>query len=57
MGASSELLLTAEKLSIYTDRMELYAETTQTSGATQVLLRSDGSAILAASGNAALYIP
>lgn len=50
-------VLTAERLCIYDDGMNLYAETDETVGATQVLQRADGSVVLAASGNAVLYIP
>ncbi len=50
-------VLTANRLRIYNEKMELYAELTETGGATQVYLRADGSAILAASGSAVLYIP
>ena len=50
-------VLTAERLCVFDEQMQLYAETEVTYGATRALQRADGSVILAASGNAVLYIP
>lgn len=50
-------VLTAERLCVFDETMQLYAETGETYGATRALQRADGSVVLAASGNAVLYIP
>lgn len=50
-------VLFADRLEIYNEKLERYAVTQETSGASQVKLRADGSAILIASGSAVLYIP
>ena len=50
-------VLTAERLCVFDETMQLYAETDETYGATRALQRADGSVVLAASGNAVLYIP
>ena len=50
-------VLTAEKLSIYTSAMELYYEQTNTSSATNVVMRADGSAILLGGGRGEIVLP
>lgn len=50
-------VLSADRLCIYDETMQLYAETTETYGSSQVLQRADGSAVLVSSGSATLYIP
>ena len=50
-------VLTGDRLDIYTDELELYSTLDGTHGARNVLLMSDGSAILISAGSAAYYIP
>ncbi len=50
-------VLTAERLCIFNEKMQSYAQTDETFGATRALQRADGSVVLAASGNAVLYLP
>lgn len=50
-------VLTAQRLCVFDEAMQLYADTDATYGATRALQRADGSVILTASGNAVLYIP
>lgn len=49
-------VLTANRLTIYTEELEVYDET-ETLGATIVLMREDGSAMLVGNGSAQLYVP
>ncbi len=50
-------VLTANRLDIYDRELSLYASLEGTDGALQVLVRSDGSALLIRSGSAQLYVP
>ena len=50
-------VLTAEKLSIYNSAMELYYEQSNTSSATNVVMRADGSAILLGGGRGEIMLP
>ena len=50
-------MLTADRLDIYDQNLELYASLTGTQGARQVMQRSDGSALLLRVGLAQLYVP
>ena len=50
-------VLTAEKLSIYNSAMELYHEQSNTSSATNVVMRADGSAILLGGGRGEIVLP
>ncbi len=50
-------VLYTNKLEIYDSNLELYAELEDTAGARQVLMRSDGSALLVGSESASLYVP
>ena len=50
-------VLTAEKLSIYTSAMGLYYEQSNTSSATNVVMRADGSAILLGGGRGEIVLP
>lgn len=50
-------VLTAQRLCVFDEAMQLYAETEETYGATCALQRADGSVVLSASGSAVLYIP
>jgi len=45
------------KLTIYTKTLEVYSETTDVSGATAVVMRDDGTAIIIGAGHGELYIP
>lgn len=49
--------LTASRLLIYTSDLELYHETEETSGASRVAMRADGSVLLIGSDSAQLYLP
>ncbi|MEG0441353.1 MAG: DUF5711 family protein [Oscillospiraceae bacterium] len=50
-------VLTADRLDIYTDDMQLYATLTGTQSARQVVMRSDGTALLVGGETAWVYIP
>lgn len=50
-------VLTADALTIYTKDLEVYQEKENDTGASRVLMHSDGSAILIATGEAQLYLP
>lgn len=50
-------VLTADRLDIYTDQLELYDTLEGTQGARVVLLLADGSAILISADSAGFYIP
>ena len=50
-------VLTAGQLRIYDNTMHLYAHTENESGATNVVLREDGTALLIGSGRAARFVP
>lgn len=50
-------VLTADRLDIYTQDLEIYSTLEGTSGARRVLVRSDGSAMLIGSETAHLYLP
>lgn len=50
-------VLTADRLTIYTDNLEVYAETVDISAATSVLMREDGSVLLLGGGKGWLYLP
>jgi len=50
-------VLTASGLTIFTPDLKTYAETKDVSGASKVLMRKDGTAILVGSGEAHLYLP
>lgn len=50
-------VLTADRLDIYDQNLELYASLSGTQGARQVIQRSDGSALLLSVGQARLYVP
>ena len=50
-------VLTAEKLSIYNSAMELYHEQSNTSSATNVVMRADGSAVLLGGGRGEIILP
>lgn len=50
-------VLTADRLDIYTNTMELYSSLSGTQGARKVLLRADGSAMLISADSARLYVP
>lgn len=49
-------VLTANKLTIYTEELEVYHET-ENPGATIALMREDGSVMLVGDGSAQLYVP
>lgn len=50
-------VLTANRLDIYNQDLDLYASLDGTSGAKEVLMREDGSALLISSETAHLYVP
>ena len=50
-------VLTADRLDIYTENMELFSSLSGTQGARKVLLRADGTAMLISSDSAHLYVP
>ena len=50
-------ILTADRLDIYTENMELFSSLSGTQGARKVLLRADGTAMLISSDSAHLYVP
>ena len=50
-------VLTVDGLNIYTQDLTLYAQQTDTSAATRVLQRSDGTALLISGNSASLFIP
>jgi hypothetical protein len=50
-------VLTADRLDIYTQNLDLYDSLEGTGGAKRVLLRDDGTALLIGSGSAHLYVP
>ena len=50
-------VLTAGKLNIYDSTMHLYAQTDNTSGAANAVMRADGTALLIGSGRASRYVP
>lgn len=50
-------VLTADRLDIYTQDLELYSSLEGTGGAREVLMRDDGSALLISSETAHLYVP
>lgn len=50
-------VLTAGSLHIYDETMHLYAEKENAAGASDVIMRADGSAILISGGEGTLYIP
>lgn len=50
-------VLTPDQLTIYTKSLEVYAETSDISAATGVLMREDGSALLLGGGSGWLYLP
>ena len=50
-------VLTAGQLRIYDSTMHLYAQTDNDAGATNVVLRADGTAILAGSGRGERFVP
>ena len=50
-------VLTAGSLHIYNDTMTLYAEKENAAGASDVIMRADGSAILISGGEGSLFIP
>jgi hypothetical protein len=50
-------VLTADRLDIYTQDLDLYDSLEGTGGAKRVLLREDGTALLIGSGSAHLYVP
>lgn len=50
-------VLTADRLDIYTQSLDLYDTLEGTNGAKKVLMRDDGTALLIGSGTAHLYVP
>jgi hypothetical protein len=50
-------VLTADRLDIYNQKLDLYDTLEGTDGARRVLMRSDGTALLIGSGTARLYVP
>ena len=50
-------VLTASGLQIYTSDLQLYAQTDDILGITQVLMREDGTAVLVAANHASLFLP
>lgn len=50
-------VLTADRLDIYDQNLELYATLSGTQGARQAVQRPDGSALLLSAGQAQLYVP
>lgn len=50
-------VLTPEKLTIYTEDLNVYHETLETGNATAVLMREDGSVLLLGNGQGRLYVP
>lgn len=50
-------VLTADRLDIYTQDLEIYAVLDGTDDAQKVLMRDDGTALLIGSGTASLYVP
>ena len=50
-------VLTASGLQIYTSDLQLYAQTDDVLGVTQVLMREDGTAVLVAANHASLFLP
>lgn len=50
-------VLTADRLDIYTQSLDLYDTLEGTNGAKKVLMRDDGTALLIGSGSAHLYVP
>ncbi len=50
-------VLTANRLDIYTQDLELYATLEDTDGARKVLMRNDGTALLIGNETASLYVP
>lgn len=50
-------VLTSEQLTIYTEHLNVYAQTEETGMATNVVMRDDGTAILLGNGSGHLYIP
>ena len=58
-SAAGEYLavLTAEKLTIYTSAMKPYFEQANTTSATNVIMRADGSAVLLGGGRGEIILP
>ena len=58
-SAAGEYLavLTAEKLTIYTSAMKPYFEQANTTSATNVIMRADGSAVLLGGGHGEIILP
>ena len=50
-------MLTAQQLTIYDQALNVYAEQENTTAATAVVMRDDGSAILLGSGQGVLFVP
>ena len=50
-------VLTSNSLRIYNDSMKLYAEKENAAGASDVIMRADGSAVLISGGEGMLFIP
>lgn len=50
-------VLTATGLQIYTSDLQLYAQTDEVLGVSQVLMREDGTAVLVAADHASLFLP
>ena len=50
-------VLTAQQLTIYDQALNVYAEQENTTAATAVVMRDDGSAILLGSGQGVLFVP
>ena len=50
-------VLTADRLDIYTQNLEIYSTLEGTNNAQKVLMRDDGTALLVGSGTASLYVP
>ena len=50
-------VLTAEKLTIYTRTMTPYFEQANTTSATNVIMRADGSAVLLGGGHGEIILP
>lgn len=57
VGGKYIAVLTATKLSVYTQDMELFAEADNEIGATDVVMRKDGSCILISGNHGTIYAP
>lgn len=50
-------VLTGDGLTIYNEKLHVYASTAETGNASSVVMRNDGTVLLLSSGNGRLYIP